>query len=166
MEKACQQAQHEGIVRPANFNCPGQIVISGSIPGVHRAMELAKEYGARMAKELVVSGAFHSPLMGDALDGLMAALEEVTISVPAIPVYCNVTAAATNDPEEIRDLLRRQLLSPVRWEEILLQMISDGHDLFYEAGPGKVLQGLLKRTNRDSRSIAVGEAQDLEELNS
>ncbi len=162
IEAVCEEAASAGIVQPANFNCPGQIVISGSIEGVHQAMALAKENGARMVKELPVSGAFHSPLMGDALTGLVEALNEVDIRTADVPVYSNVKAQPVSDPAEIRELLQQQLMAPVRWEEILRNMIADGCENFYEVGPGKVLQGLLKRTDRQYACKVIGKTDDLQ----
>ncbi len=164
VEAVCREAADAGVVKPANFNCPGQIVISGAVPAVHRAMEIAKQKGARIVKELVVSGAFHSPLMEDALQGLVEALQTVSIQAPAVPVYSNVEAGPVSDPEKIRELLKRQLLSPVLWENILRNMITDGFDRFFEVGPGKVLQGLLKRTAREFTCSPVGKAEELVEL--
>ena len=161
IESVCAAAAGEETVQPANFNCPGQIVISGSVPAVHRAMELAKESGAKIVKELVVSGAFHSPLMGEALHGLKEALATVDVRPAAVPVYSNVKAQPVTGPEEIRALLQQQLMAPVRWEEILRNMIAAGHDDFYEVGPGRVLQGLLKRTDRQAACRAVGTVDDL-----
>ena len=161
IESVCAAAAGEETVQPANFNCPGQIVISGSVPAVHRAMELAKESGAKIVKELVVSGAFHSPLMGEALHGLKEALATVDVRPAAVPVYSNVKAQPVTSPEEIRALLQQQLMAPVRWEEILRNMIAAGHDDFYEVGPGRVLQGLLKRTDRQAACRAVGTVDDL-----
>ncbi len=145
VEELCREAGEAGIVQLANFNSPGQVVVSGSVPGVQRSMELAKSHGAKMVKELVVSGAFHSPLMQSAGDGLREALATTTIRDSEIPVYANVTARPVYKAEEIRDLLYRQLLSPVRWEESVRSMANDGAGQFTEIGPGKVLQGLIKR---------------------
>lgn len=142
---ACEKALEAGIVQAANFNSPGQIVISGSVPGVRRAMELAKERGAKLVKELPVSGAFHSPLMESAQEGLKEALENTPIRDASIPVYANVTAQPVRDAGGIRRLLLQQLTSPVRWEESVAAMASDGALTFVEIGPGKVLQGLVKR---------------------
>ncbi len=146
VEQICIEASTEGIVQPANFNSPGQIAVSGSVAGVRRAVELARARGAKMAKELVVSGAFHSPLMETAREGLKSALERTDIRDAAIPVYANVSAEPVQRAAEIRDLLCRQLTSPVRWEQTLRNMARDGARTFYEIGPGKVLQGLVKRT--------------------
>ncbi|OGU18943.1 MAG: [acyl-carrier-protein] S-malonyltransferase [Ignavibacteria bacterium GWA2_55_25] len=142
---ACERALEAGIVQAANFNSPGQIVISGSVPGVRRAMELAKERGAKLVKELPVSGAFHSPLMESAQEGLKEALENTPIRDASIPVYANVTAQPVRDAGGIRQLLLQQLTSPVRWEESVAAMASAGASTFVEIGPGKVLQGLVKR---------------------
>lgn len=162
VEEACREAATAGVVQPANFNCPGQIVISGSVSGVHRAMELVKEKGARMAKELVVSGAFHSPLMADALSGLVEALENVALQDARIPLYSNVEATPVTDADKIRELLKKQLLAPVQWEKIITNMIANGYTTFYELGPGKVLQGLLKRINREVECRTVGTATEIE----
>ncbi len=145
IEDVCREASSAGIVQCANFNSPGQIVISGSVEGVHRAMEIAKQKGAKLVKELVVSGAFHSPLMQSAKDGLKEALAKVTITDAALPVYANVTAEPVTKAAEIRELLHQQVTSPVRWEQTIVNMVRDGASQFYEIGPGKVLQGLVKR---------------------
>jgi [acyl-carrier-protein] S-malonyltransferase len=147
VETLCREAAVEGVVQPANFNSPGQIVVSGSLTGVRRAMELAKARGAKLVKELVVSGAFHSPLMAGAQDGLKSALATATITDARLPVYANVTARQVQKAGEIRTLLERQLTSAVRWEESVQAMIADGASTFVEIGSGKVLQGLVKRIN-------------------
>ncbi len=145
VEEVCSEANARGIVQAANFNSPGQIVISGSMVGVRKAMELAKERGAKLVKELQVSGAFHSPLMESAKHGLKAALDKTEIRDGRIPVYANVSAKPVRRSGEIRDALIRQLTSPVRWEESVSNMVADGATTFVEVGPGKVLQGLVKR---------------------
>ena len=145
IEDVCREASSAGIVQCANFNSPGQIVISGSVEGVHGAMEMAKQKGAKLVKELVVSGAFHSPLMQSAKDGLKKALAKVTITDAALPVYANVTAEPVTKAADIRELLHQQVTSPVRWEQTIVNMVRDGASQFYEIGPGKVLQGLVKR---------------------
>ncbi len=164
VEGICNEASKAGVVKPANFNSPVQIVISGSIPGVHKAMELAKQKKARMVTELVVSGAFHSPLMGDALEGLTVALEKLKANLPEIPVYTNVTAKPGTSVEEIKDLLKKQLLSPVLWQNIIQNMIENGTTQFYEIGPGKVLQGLLKRINPEVSCLSIDKFEDLQKL--
>ena len=146
VREVCTSASGAGIVQPANFNSPGQVVISGSVEGVRRAMDLARTAGAKIVKELVVSGAFHSPLMESAGEGLWQALSQVTLRDATIPVYANVTASPVRAAEEIRGLLHRQLTSPVRWDETARNMAADGATDFIELGPGKVLQGLIKRT--------------------
>jgi [acyl-carrier-protein] S-malonyltransferase len=157
----CREASAAGIVQPANFNSPGQIVISGSVQGVHKAMELAKQRGAKIAKELVVSGAFHSPLMGTAKEGLRAALETTDIRDARIPVYTNVTAEPVTRATEIRELLYQQLSSPVRWEESVKNMVRDGAGRFVEIGPGKVLQGLVKRIDNAVETAGVDKYGDI-----
>jgi [acyl-carrier-protein] S-malonyltransferase len=157
----CREASASGVVQPANFNSPGQIVISGSVDGVHKAMELARAKGARMVKELVVSGAFHSPLMESARDGLKKALDATTFMDARIPVYANVTAEPVTAAAEIRDLLYRQLTMPVLWEQSVRSMVRDGAEDFIEIGPGKVLQGLIKRTEAGARSRGFDRWQDI-----
>lgn len=137
------------IVRCANFNSPGQIVVSGSVPGVQEAMKQAKEKGVRIAKELPVSGAFHSPLMQYAADGLKEALDSTTINEPRVPVFANVSAEPHKDASSIKALLVEQLTAPVRWEESIKNMYDFGIREFVEIGPGKVLQGLISRTLND-----------------
>lgn len=141
----CCKAWNDGVVQVANYNSPGQIVISGSVGGVRKAMELAKERGAKMVKELPVSGAFHSPLMESAQKGLKAALDKTEIRDAEIPVYANVTAKPVQKASEIRELLYQQVTSAVHWHETIVNMIADGVREFVEVGPGKVLQGLVKR---------------------
>ncbi len=153
VSEICELASSAGVVQAATFNSPGQIVISGSVPGVRRAMEIAREKGAKLVRELVVSGAFHSPLMESARDGLKKGLEQTEIHDASIPVYANVSGEAVKDAREIRDRLFRQLTSPVLWEQTMNNMARDGATSFYEIGPGKVLQGLVKRT---LPALAVG----------
>ena len=162
--EVCCTAWKEGIVQAANFNSPGQIVISGSVTGVRKAMELAKARGARIVKELVVSGAFHSPLMQSARDGLRSALEKTRISDTRIPVYTNVTAKPVRKAEEIQTTLEEQLTSPVRWWESVENMIADGATAFLEVGPGKVLQGITKRINGTVSATGVDRFEDIEKL--
>lgn len=148
VQDACKEASEKGIVQCANFNSPGQVVISGSVDGVHAAMDISKEKGAKLVKELVVSGAFHSPLMSSAIDKLSARLDETEFNDASIPVYANVTAKPVRNKDEIKKLLVEQLSAPVRWEETIKNMIADGVTDFVEVGPGKVLQGLIKRIDR------------------
>ncbi|MFA6457719.1 MAG: ACP S-malonyltransferase [Bacteroidota bacterium] len=159
--EVCKIASAAGIVQPANFNSPGQIVISGSVGGVRKAMEIAKERGAKLVKELVVSGAFHSPLMQSAKDALKTALDATTINEAKIPVYANVTAQPVQKADEIRKLLFEQVTSPVRWEETVLNMSAAGAVKFIEIGPGKVLQGLVKRTVATAETTGIDKASDV-----
>ncbi len=162
VERICRAAESAGIVQPANFNSPGQVVISGSTEGVRKAMELARGEGAKLVKELVVSGAFHSPLMESAREGLKRALDATEISDAAIPVYANVTAEPVTRSGEIRDLLFRQLTSPVRWEQTVKNMVRDGATRFLEVGPGKVLQGLIKRTAPTAQTGGFDKHEDIQ----
>ena len=161
VDDVCRTASSAGIVQSANFNSPGQIVVSGSVAGVRKAMELAKERGAKLVKELPVSGAFHSPLMEFAGSGLKSALEKTAITDAAIPVYANVTARPVQKAEEIRRLLYEQLTKPVRWEETITNMVLDGADLIVEIGPGKVLQGLVKRIQGDVATRGIEKVADV-----
>jgi len=161
VDDVCRSASSAGIVQSANFNSPGQIVVSGSVAGVRKAMELAKERGAKLVKELPVSGAFHSPLMEFAGSGLKSALEKTSISDAAIPVYANVTARPVQKAEEIRQLLYEQLTNPVRWEETVTNMALDGASMFVEIGPGKVLQGLIKRIRSDVATRGIEKLADI-----
>jgi [acyl-carrier-protein] S-malonyltransferase len=162
VEEVCREASAEGIVQCANFNSPGQIVISGSVEGVKKAMELSKAKGAKLVKELVVSGAFHSPLMESAKEKLMDELNGTNFYDAKFPVYANVTAQGVKDKEEIKKLLYEQVTSPVRWEETITNMINDGVEEFYEIGPGKVLQGLIKRINPDVKFFGIDKYADVE----
>lgn len=155
-------ASAAGVVQSANFNSPGQVVISGSVEGVRKAMELAKEKGAKLVKELVVSGAFHSPLMQSAQAKLKEALDATTIHDAAVPVYANVTAAPVQKADEIRRLLFEQVTSPVRWEESVVNMVAAGATKFVEVGPGKVLQGLVKRTVASVETAGFDKAADIQ----
>lgn len=151
VEEVCNEATEEigKEVIAANYNCPGQLVISGDVDAVKKAVELLKERGCRLAKLLPVSGAFHSSLMQSAYDGLKESLETLDIAKPDCPIYSNYTAEPTTDPEEIRSNVLNQLLNPVRWTQTLQHMHENGADSFVEVGPGKVLQGLVKRTLDD-----------------
>lgn len=137
-----------GVVVAANYNCPGQLVISGSIPAVEKACEKLTEAGAKRAMILQVGGAFHSPLMEPAREELASAIEATTFNAPICPVYQNVTASAVSNPEEIKKNLVSQLTAPVRWTQTMNKMIEDGATEVIEVGPGKVLQGLFKKVDR------------------
>jgi len=160
----CREASSAGIVQCANLNSPGQIVISGSVSGVQKAMEIAKLKGAKLVKELVVSGAFHSPLMQSAQMGLHSALERTAIQNTGIPVYANVTGRPVEKAEEIRRLLEEQLTSPVQWEASVQNMIRDGATNFVEIGPGKVLQGLVKRINNGVNVMGIERFEDVPKM--
>ncbi len=147
VEKVCQEI--EEIVVPANYNSPGQIVISGSIKGIDIAIEKFNQLGAKRAIKLVVGGAFHSPIMEPAKTELEEAIKNCEFNNPICPVYQNVNAKAVRSPEEIRKNLVEQLTSPVRWAQTIQNMIQDGATVFTEVGPGNVLQGLIKRINRE-----------------
>jgi [acyl-carrier-protein] S-malonyltransferase len=153
VEKIC--ATTEGVVVAANYNCPGQLVISGEIEAINRACESLKEEGARRALVLPVGGAFHSPLMEPAREQLAAAIENTIFSKPNCPIYQNVTASAITDENEIKANLISQLTSPVRWTQSVQQMIEDGAKHFTEVGPGKVLQGLVKKINREAETTSA-----------
>lgn len=161
VDKICLEVSKNNIVQCANFNSPGQVVISGSIKGVQDAMQLAKENGAKLVKELVVSGAFHSPLMASAKEKLLETINKTNVNNAAIPVYTNVTAKPVSEKSEISKLLFEQLSSPVRWEETIENMIADGATKFYEIGPGKVLQGLIKRINKNVEVFGIDNLSDL-----
>jgi len=147
VEAVCRKI--DGIVAPANYNCPGQLVISGELDAVKRANEALLEAGARRAVILPVGGAFHSPLMEPAREELAKAIEETEFHTPIAPVYQNVTASAVTDPEQIKKNLMKQLTAPVRWTQSVQQMIADGATEFVEVGPGKVLLGLLRKIDRN-----------------
>lgn len=151
VEEACSQATEEvgAEVIAANYNCPGQLVISGDVEAVKKAVDILKDDGCRLAKILPVSGAFHSSLMKPAYDGLKDSLEQLYIVEPDCPIYSNYTGQPTTDPDEIRSNILSQLLNPVLWTQSLVNMHADGADSFVEVGPGKVLQGLVKRTLKD-----------------
>ncbi|NUY81671.1 ACP S-malonyltransferase [Flavobacterium sp. MAH-1] len=148
VEEVC--ASIDGVVVPANYNCPGQLVISGETSAVERACEAMKAAGAKRALILPVGGAFHSPMMEPAREELAAAIEATSFSTPICPVYQNVTANAVSDPAEIKKNLIIQLTAPVKWTQSVRQMIADGATLFTEVGPGNVLQGLIKKIDKDA----------------
>jgi [acyl-carrier-protein] S-malonyltransferase len=146
VESIC--AEIEGTVVAANYNCPGQLVISGNLAAVEKACDVLKERGAKRALILPVGGAFHSPLMEPARKELAEAIEATTFSTPSCPIYQNVSTFAVTDPEEIKKNLVFQLTAPVKWTHSVKNMIADGATEFIEVGPGKVLQGLVKKIDR------------------
>ena len=156
IEKVCTEVSSEGnIVVPANYNCPGQLVISGNIDAVNAACEKLKEAGAKRALVLPVGGAFHSPLMQPAKDELQAAIEATEFSNPRIPVYQNVDAKAHTDAAEIKQNLIAQLTAPVKWTYEVKQMMADGATDFVECGPGKALQGMILKIAKGVEGISI-----------
>ena len=153
VEAVC--AETEGIVVAANYNCPGQLVISGEVDAIEKACEHLKERGARRAMVLPVGGAFHSPLMEPARKDLEAAIEQTNFAEPICPVYQNVTTFGVTDPVEIKKNLIFQLTAPVKWTQSVQNMIKDGASSFIEVGPGKVLQGLVKKIDRSAETSSA-----------
>lgn len=154
VEEVCASISGEVVV-PANYNCPGQLVISGSMDGIQKACELLKAAGARRALPLKVGGAFHSPLMESARMELSDAIEKTRFGKPFCPVYQNVDAQPTADPETIKRKLIAQLTSPVRWTATVQNMVAEGFDTFVEVGPGTVLQGLVRKVKSDATLISA-----------
>lgn len=154
VENACEEI--DGVVVAANYNCPGQLVISGEVEAINAACEKLKELGAKRALVLPVGGAFHSPLMKPAEEELAKAIEETTFNTPICPVYQNVTTTAVTEPAEIKKNLIAQLTAPVKWTQSVQNMIADGATEFIEVGPGNTLQGLVKKV---SREVATSSAQ-------
>jgi len=149
VEQACAEIT-DAVVVPANYNCPGQLVISGSIEGIDKACELLKEKGAKRALKLPVGGAFHSPLMQPASEELQAAIHATSFSTPVCPVYQNVNAKPQTDPTQIKLNLIAQLTAPVRWTQTVKNMVADGAVEFFELGPGDVLKGLVKKISPEA----------------
>ncbi|MEN8816919.1 MAG: ACP S-malonyltransferase [Nonlabens sp.] len=149
VEKVCEEI--EGVVVAANYNCPGQLVISGAIPAVEAACEILKEKGARRALILPVGGAFHSPLMEPAREELAKAIEETEFKIPTCPIYQNVSTFAVEGIVDIKTNLIYQLTAPVKWTQSVQNMIKDGATEFIEVGPGKALQGLIKKIDREAQ---------------
>jgi [acyl-carrier-protein] S-malonyltransferase len=152
VEEVCDSVKDEVVV-PANYNCPGQLVISGSVAGIDKACELLKAKGAKRALKLPVGGAFHSPLMQPASEELMEAINSTSFKKPVCPVYQNVNAYPQSEPESIKQNLIAQLTAPVRWTQTVKNMITDGATEFFELGPGDVLKGLVKKVNPE---VVVG----------
>ncbi len=155
VEDICASITNEVVVA-ANYNCPGQIIISGSIKGIEEACVLLKEAGAKRAMILPVGGAFHSPLMEPAKEELSEAIEKTLFNTPFCPVYQNVVARAVTDPVQIKSNLIAQLTGPVKWTQTVEQMIKDGASYFTESGPGKVLQGLISKINKEVQLDGIG----------
>ena len=157
----CAEIGTTHTVCAANFNCPGQVVISGDEDGVRQVMERARAQGAKKAVELPVSGAFHSPLMADAAERLEEALDGIQISRPEIPVVPNVTAAPVSEPSEIRSLLVRQLTHPVRWSASMRRILQEDVSQMLEVGPGNVLAGMMRRIDREMPVANLGRAEEV-----
>ncbi len=158
VEEVCSTI--DGVV-PANYNCPGQLVISGSVEGIDKACEALSAKGAKRALKLSVSGAFHSPFMEPARTRLATAIENTKFSSPICPVYQNVTASAATNPDEIRSNLVAQLTAPVRWTQTVRNMLAAGADSFTEVGPGSVLQGLVKKVDRSLSTTGICKWNDI-----
>lgn len=162
----CREASDAGEVVAANFNCPGQVALSGEKPALEKAAELATERGAKMVIPLKVSGAFHSKLMAPASDRLEQEIRKATFMAPQVPVVCNVTAEHATDAEEVKQRLVEQLSSPVLWTKSMQKLIDDGVEVFYEIGPGKVLAGLMRRIDRSKKVVNIESPEDLAGLGS
>jgi len=158
VEKTCESTP--GIVVTANYNCPGQLVISGELNAINKAIESLKEAGARVVI-LPINGAFHSPLMASAKEELASAIEQTTFHKPNCPIYQNVTASAVMKASEIKSNLISQLTAPVKWKQSVEKMIADGATLFTEVGPGKVLQGLVKKINKEAQTASATIQQEV-----
>ena len=154
VEEVCDQIK-DAVVVPANYNCPGQLVISGSIEGIDLACEALKAKGAKRALKLPVGGAFHSPLMQPASEELQAAINSTIFSNPVCPVYQNVNAYPQTEAEQIKQNLIAQLTAPVRWTQTIQRMTTDGINSYVEVGPGKVLQGLVKKINKEAEALSA-----------
>ncbi len=163
-KNVCDEAAQGGVLSPANLNCPGQIVISGDRAACDRSVEIASEKGFR-AVALKVAGAFHSPLMQSAADGLAEVLAGVEIKQPVIPVLSNVTGEYHKDPESIRKFLVAQVTQPVRWQDCVETLIADGYKAFAEIGPNRVLKGLVRKIDKSARTVNIGKIEDIKEHN-
>lgn len=159
VEEVC--ASIDEVIVAANYNCPGQLVISGSIAGVDKACAILTEKGAKRALKLAVGGAFHSPLMEPARAELAQAIEETKIVNPVCPIYQNVTATAVTDASQIKINLVAQLTAPVKWTQISQNMLKDGATLFTEVGPGSVLQGLIKKVDRAVQTEGISKLEQI-----
>jgi [acyl-carrier-protein] S-malonyltransferase len=162
VEEACQRAAESGVVRAANLNAPGQVVISGERPAVERACEIARGLGARRAIVLEVSGAFHSPLMGSAAEGLQEALAGIEVRDANVPVVVNVSAEPLRTAADLRVALCEQLLGAVRWEDSMRRLVTLGAEAFVEVGTGSVLRGLLRSLDKGLRAWNVEDPDSLQ----
>lgn len=162
IEEVCKEASKDGIVEPANFNCPGQVVIGGEIKAIKSACEIALSKGAKRAKELSVSAPFHTSMLEPAKIKLSEELKNIELNDIEIPIITNVTADYVSNKDEIKDLLARQVVSSVLWEDSIKKMISDGVDTFIEIGPGKVLSSFVKKVDRKLNILNVEDISSLE----
>lgn len=160
----CAQAAEGEVLQPANYNCPGQIVISGSKSACERAAALVEQRGQGRAIELKVAGAFHCPLMQSAAEQLRTELAETSFDRPRVPVISNVDVAALDSPEQIRDALYRQVVSPVRWQDSIQHMIADGVTRFIEVGPGRTLTGMMRKIDRSLEAVNISTAAAIAEF--
>ena len=165
-ENIAAEAAAEDVCMAANDNAPGQIVLSGSASAIQRAVEIAKEKGAKRSIILPVSAPFHCSLMAPAADVMSEALAEITLQPPVVPIVANVTATLVEDPGEIRRLLVEQVTSRVRWRECILKMRELGVDTFVEVGSGKVLTGMIRRIDKELTSLSIQSADDIDEFSS
>ena len=164
VSEICEEASKQGVVQPANFNSPEQVAISGEIQAVQKGVELAKSKGAKIAKLLPVGGAFHSELMKPAQEAMESVLLQIRMDSASVPLVANVTGKSVSDPDEIRELLSRQITQPVLWYQSMRFIYDQGIRDFVEIGPGNVLQGLLKRSFKDTKLCGIDKASDLEEF--
>ena len=162
VQECCREASQYGIVEPANYNCPGQISIAGETRAVEKAIELCREKGAKRAVQLAVSAPFHCSMLAPARDRLYADLENIEFCDFEVPLVANVTAQVVGSPSEIKDLLAKQVCSPVLWEDSIRLMLELGADTFIEIGPGKVLSGFMKKIDKDARCYNVEDLSSLE----
>jgi [acyl-carrier-protein] S-malonyltransferase len=164
VRQLCAKAADGELLVPANFNCPGQIVLSGTKSACERAEKLAAEFGAMKAIVLRVAGAFHSTMMSPAADALKQALAQTSIASPATKVIANISAHYYESGDQIRDGLTKQLIQPILWQSCMEKLLADGIEAFYEIGPGRVLTGLMRKINRRANIINISGAESLKEV--
>lgn len=162
IDSLCQEASKVGLVEPANYNCPGQLVLAGEIKGIKKAMEIAKNFGAKRAIELAVSGPFHSSLLQPAAEKLLQATEDISFSDPKVRLVANVSAQEVKSGQEVKEALFSQVNNSVKWEQSIRYMIDQGVDTFVEIGPGRVLSGLVKRISNKVRTFNVESLESME----
>ncbi len=160
----CEAASSEGYIAPANYNCPGQIVVGGEVNAVDKAMTMTKEFGILKAVPLAVSAPFHTKMLEPASVKLASELENIQINKPQIPVICNINAEYLGESDDVKDILRKQVMNSVLWEQTIRKMIEDGVDTFVEIGPGATLTGFVKKIDRNVRTFNVESLETLEKL--